>query len=109
MQQRLVRILFKSGKDCTSLQNALFLKNPPEWYTLSLPLMLCQVLLAQDCPFQLSSSLCHQASCMYLPHDRVLPPTSHAVYSVKTRLPISSKRLIIGAYMFVCNPCPART
>ena len=90
-------------------QNALFVKNSPEWYTLSLPLMHCQVLLAQDCLFQLSSSLCHQASCMCLPHDRVLPLTSHAVYSVKTRLPISSRRLIIEAYMFVCNPCPART
>ena len=113
MQQHLVRILFKSGKDCTPLQNALFVQNPPEWYTLSLPLMHWKFLLAQDCLFQLSSSLCHQASCMCLPHDHgtvllyvllyghVLPPTSDAVYSAKTRLPISSRRLIVEAYMFM--------
>ena len=109
MQQRLVERLFKSGKALYIFAECLVRQNPPEWYTLPLPLMHCQVLLAQDCLFQLSSNLCHQASCMCLPHDRVEPPTSHAVYSVKTRLSISSRRLIIEAYMFVCNPYPART
>ena len=36
---------------------------------------------------------------MCLPHDSVLPATSDAVYSAKTRLPISSRHLIIEAYM----------
>ena len=38
---------------------------------------------------------------MCLSHDHVLPPTSDAVYSAKTRLPISSRRFIVEAYMFM--------
>ena len=99
MRQRLVRILFKSGKEYTSLQNALFIQNPPGWYTLSLPLM--QVLFAQHCLLQQSSSPCHQALRMCLPHDHVLPLTSDIVYSAKPRLPISSRHLIVGTCMFM--------
>ncbi len=38
---------------------------------------------------------------MCLPHDHVLPPTNDAVYSAKTRLPISSRHFIVEAYMFM--------
>ncbi len=66
-----------------------------------LPLMHLETLLAQDCLFQLPSSLCHRASCMCPSHDHVTPPTSDAVYSAKSRLAISRRRFIVEACMFM--------